>query len=587
MPAGDYVCVTITGMEPGTAGAAVQMVVRADSGQEFGTILLVDTTLNPVGLYQTICDHVKQRLNSLFGLVVPPSAWISVVGLPSTSPDADNGFVVLDSTALVPFGRLPVGAGASQVAAGNDARLSDARVPIAHGHFWGDIGGTPNTLTGYGISDGVMDTDARLSDARTPTAHAGTHVTGGSDVIPNALPSGGAGLMSGADKAKLNGITSGANLYVHPNHTGDVTSDADGAQTIAAGAVTYAKIQNVSAANKLLGRAGAGAGDVEEITCTAAGRALIDDPDAAAQRTTLGLGTLATQSGAFSGTSSGTNTGDQTTITGNAGTATALQTARTINGVSFDGTADITVAAAGSTLTGTTIAAGMLGTTSTTACAGNDSRLSNSRTPTVHATSHKSGGSDAIKLDELAAPTDITTLDATSTQHGLCPKLSGSAATYLNGTGAFSTPVGGGGAANQSLHVVLLHPLTTASAVATNLAANTVNAVSDPNLRQFVDLRSLTKCKIMGRIGGSINPANKLRIQYHTGNNIGVSSGDAGWTTLADTAGSHTLNTLFQGAETAVPAGAQIQTCLIRAVLFGGDGVADPTISCCIIEFYP
>lgn len=40
-------------------------------------------------------------------------------------------------------------------------------------------------------------------------------------------------------------------------------------------------------------------------------------------------------------TISGTNTGDQTTVTGNAGTATALQTARTIGGVSFDGTASI------------------------------------------------------------------------------------------------------------------------------------------------------------------------------------------------------------------------------------------------------
>lgn len=55
---------------------------------------------------------------------------------------------------------------------------------------------------------------------------------------------------------------------------------------------------------------------------------------------------------------SGTNTGDQTNITGNAGTATALQTARNINGVSFNGTADITVTAApsgsaGGDLTGT------------------------------------------------------------------------------------------------------------------------------------------------------------------------------------------------------------------------------------------
>ena len=46
---------------------------------------------------------------------------------------------------------------------------------------------------------------------------------------------------------------------------------------------------NVSATDRVLGRSTAGAGAVEEIACTAAGRALIDDADAAAQRTTLGL----------------------------------------------------------------------------------------------------------------------------------------------------------------------------------------------------------------------------------------------------------------------------------------------------------
>jgi|GEM_PF-1772894 len=64
---------------------------------------------------------------------------------------------------------------------------------------------------------------------------------------------------------------------------------------LASNAVTYAKIQNVSATDKLLGRSTAGSGSVEEITCTSAGRALLDDADAAAQRTTLGLGTIATQ----------------------------------------------------------------------------------------------------------------------------------------------------------------------------------------------------------------------------------------------------------------------------------------------------
>lgn len=75
-------------------------------------------------------------------------------------------------------------------------------------------------------------------------------------------------------------------------------SDGDkGAITVSGGgviwnidnqAVTYAKIQNVSATDKLLGRSTAGAGTVEEITCTAAGRALLDDANAAAQLATLG-----------------------------------------------------------------------------------------------------------------------------------------------------------------------------------------------------------------------------------------------------------------------------------------------------------
>lgn len=46
-------------------------------------------------------------------------------------------------------------------------------------------------------------------------------------------------------------------------------------------------------------------------------------------------------------------------ISGNAGTATALQTPRAINTVNFDGTAPITVTAAAGTLTGATLAAGV------------------------------------------------------------------------------------------------------------------------------------------------------------------------------------------------------------------------------------
>lgn len=72
--------------------------------------------------------------------------------------------------------------------------------------------------------------------------------------------------------------------------TGDVTAAAgSNSTTIANDAVTYAKMQNVSATDRILGRQTAGAGDVEEIICTSAGRALLDDANAAAQRSTLGL----------------------------------------------------------------------------------------------------------------------------------------------------------------------------------------------------------------------------------------------------------------------------------------------------------
>jgi len=60
----------------------------------------------------------------------------------------------------------------------------------------------------------------------------------------------------------------------------------------------------------------------------------------------------------------------------------------------------------------------------------------------IHGGTHASGGTDAIKLDDLSAPDDNTDLNATSSAHGLLPKLSGSATDFLNGTGAYSTPAG-------------------------------------------------------------------------------------------------------------------------------------------------
>jgi hypothetical protein len=122
----------------------------------------------------------------------------------------------------------------------------------------------------------------------------------------------------------------------------------------------------------------------------------------------------------------------------------------------FDGTTGKLIQDGGSTIVGViaaAVAAGPAahktshenGGTDEISVAGLSGLLADGQTPLAHKTSHQAGGSDAIKLDDLASPDDNTDLNASTSAHGLLPKLGGGTTNYLRADGTWAAPAGGGG----------------------------------------------------------------------------------------------------------------------------------------------
>lgn len=84
---------------------------------------------------------------------------------------------------------------------------------ITGGHANAVAAGAAGFMTGADKTklDGIA-TGANVTGANAPQAHAASHKGGGSDAIDAVVAAGASGLMTGADKTKLDGIAAGANV---------------------------------------------------------------------------------------------------------------------------------------------------------------------------------------------------------------------------------------------------------------------------------------------------------------------------------------------------------------------------------------
>jgi len=216
-----------------------------------------------------------------------------VVGVASsggavTSVDGLTGAVVLSSSYQPLDADLTALAGVSTTGllrrTGAGTASAGTVVSIAEG-------GTGQTSAGAALSAlGGQASDAGLTSlAALPTVADRYAYSAAADVwAEGTITTAGRAILDDAD-ASAQRTTLGLAAVASSGSASDLATGTLPIARIADAAVTYAKVQNVSATDKVLGRSTAGAGVVEEIACTSAARQVLAAADLAAIRVLLGI----------------------------------------------------------------------------------------------------------------------------------------------------------------------------------------------------------------------------------------------------------------------------------------------------------
>ncbi len=272
---------------------------------------------------------------------------------------------------------------------------------------------------------------------------------------------------------------------------------------------------------------------------TTAGKALLDDIDAAAQRTTLGLGTAATQAvGAFEAAGAVS----AHAAAGDPHTAYALESA--LAAVATSGSAS-------DLGTGTLPIARIADGAVTLA------KLANMATARIRGRVTASSGVP----EELTGTQATTLIDVfTPALKGLAPASGGGTTNFLRADGSWVAPSGGGGgSASDRVR------LTVAARTYTNQGAGpTESNVAD---RAIVDLASFTNVRLLARASTTGSTAS-IKAQYSTD---GTNFSDLTTTISLNGTG------LKASSSQAIPAPAKALV-ILRLVATGGNTTEDPAV---------